>query len=523
MVQLILNLLSSDERYPWIFQECSFSYNEDKTQWEKGNSPIEIDYKLLINRSNDSELTDLLAKLTNTNFITDEVCVDINIKVISEKDEAQIVKVEGKELDSISQRQFLSQLKNSDNLFAHNSTKIEHHYYVSRGRHAIMYDLSLSPQDRKAVRDAEKSLEKELKKVARNHKQSLKSMLGKLSDDHDVEFSTLDMSMYRHVPLTINISDKNVELPITSWGSGTQNRTHILLSILRANRIKTKQLSSSTITPIVLVEEPESFLHPSAQAEFGAVLQALSEELSIQIIASTHSPFMLNQKDPRSNILLKRRIFRRKALETIVEDTSGNDWMKPFAEHLGIVPREFENWRGVIASGENKVLLVEGTIDEQYFSFLREKLQPHFPIETDIVIKSYGGKDALKNTSMVAFVRSVVGRLFITFDLDAKSEIQKSLEGIGMVEKRDFLPIGKNRVGYQAIEGLLPKEVFSAVYATEIDLVNAVSSADPKQRRSARQELKRKLFDEFSKRDNYSAEDMKDFRALAVTINKAFK
>src|SRR3990167_975721 len=97
-------------------------------------------------------------------------------------------------------------------------------------------------------------------------------MLGRLSEKYDVEFSQPEGYETRHMPLGINLKDKHVEVPLNDWGSGTQNRTHILMAILQAHRIKTKESPEEKITPIVVIEEPESFLHPSAQAEFGRIL-----------------------------------------------------------------------------------------------------------------------------------------------------------------------------------------------------------------------------------------------------------
>ena len=61
-------------------------------------------------------------------------------------------------------------------------------------------------------------------------------------------------------------------MPLNDSGSGTQNRTQILMSVLQANRIKTNPSLDDKITPLVVIEEPESFLHPSAQSEFGRIL-----------------------------------------------------------------------------------------------------------------------------------------------------------------------------------------------------------------------------------------------------------
>jgi predicted ATP-dependent endonuclease of OLD family len=147
------------------------------------------------------------------------------------------------------------------------------------------------------------------------------------------------------MPLGISLRDKHIEVPLDNWGSGTQNRTQILMAVLQANRIKTTASPDDKITPIVVIEEPEAFLHPSAQSEFGRVLRTLSQDFGVQIIVATHSPYMLNREEPASNILLCRQMRRGKAYETKTVDTSDNGWMAPFAEHLGVEASEFSSWR----------------------------------------------------------------------------------------------------------------------------------------------------------------------------------
>lgn len=56
----------------------------------------------------------------------------------------------------------------------------------------------------------------------------------------------------------------------------------------------------------MVIEEPESFLHPSAQAEFGNILRTMAKQHKIQIIVTTHSPHMLNIESPECNILLSK-------------------------------------------------------------------------------------------------------------------------------------------------------------------------------------------------------------------------
>lgn len=65
----------------------------------------------------------------------------------------------------------------------------------------------------------------------------------------------------------------------------------ILLALLRARQVSQSATTSSKVTPVLVIEEPES-LHPSAQAEFGRVVQDISSEFGVQVITTTHSPYM---------------------------------------------------------------------------------------------------------------------------------------------------------------------------------------------------------------------------------------
>ncbi|HEY3215821.1 MAG TPA: AAA family ATPase [Candidatus Eisenbacteria bacterium] len=176
----------------------------------------------------------------------------------------------------------------------------------------------------------------------------------------------------RYFPYDLTLGDRKVEVELGEWGSGTRNRTLVLLTIFRAKQVAESPASASKVTPVIVVEEPESFLHPSAQAEFGRVLQDLSEEFRVQIIVTTHSPYLLSQNRPESNILLKRRGARGQMRATERVDTAGDGWMEPFALALGIGDAEFKPWRELFFSKSSGLLLVEGDTDKEYFVLLRD-------------------------------------------------------------------------------------------------------------------------------------------------------
>lgn len=526
VVKLIQFLLvNKDSAPPWRSSDNDIEYDIDKTQWVVEKEPIVIEYHISLSRSDDSAMLSLVERLLQNLLPDENLNIDIKVEIASNNEKTVTIQVGGVVVDDVARREIMKALGSSNNLLSHNSTTgNELEYYVSRGRLTVMYDFYLSDRDRKSLTRAEAMLRRETNKLARDHKNLLTSMLGRLNDKYDVEFAMPETSSStRTTPLAITLSDKSAKVSLENWGSGTQNRTYIMLSILQASRIRAKETTNNRTTPIVLIEEPESFLHPSAQAEFGTVLQALSEETGIQIIVSTHSPFMLNQRSPKSNILLKRLVSRGKILETVVEDTSDGEWMKPFADHLGIIPNEFQEWRNIIISSNKRLLLVEGDIDKEYFIFLRDKFPDRFQLPKDVEVLSYGGRGALKNTTIISFVKQIVPKVFITFDLDAKTDVQRHLEQIGLQERKDFATIGKNKPGKQDIEGLLPDKVLQSVYAREVDLVAAAIGESSDARKSAKNALKRKLLDAFTASEDYSVSELREFENLGKVIAKALE
>ena len=418
--------------------------------------------------------------------------------------------------------EILKKFRSTSNLVVHNSTSPNRRFYYLGDSYTEVLEASFSADDKKKISEAEKTLQSRLKRATRQHKEELDNLLGKLNEKYNVELSSIERGRSSRFPLEIKLTDKSVEVPLTDWGAGTQNRTRVLMSVLEAIRMRSAVTAEDRSTPVFIVEEPESFLHPSAQAEFGQVLNGLADELQIQIIATTHSPYMLNQSDPSANVLLERKLHRGLPRETTQKDTTGEDWMLPFAENLGIVPAEFGSWKNVFRSHANKVILVEGEIDRKYFQVFKEKYSSLYAIPQDVEIVPYGGKDALKNTPILQFMIGKFGRVFVTFDLDALQEVKPCLERIGLTEGLGFSAIGRSGAGSDCIEGLLPVSVKQKVYASRHQEVTALGSQDTKARNAAKSELKNALLEEFSS-SLYPDNELGGFKQLFSDIGKVFR
>lgn len=518
----LLGHLMEPNRRPWRTEEYPLDYRDDCTQWSTTKDKITIEWVIVLSLSDDPALIEFIETFAETEISSKEVEVTVTVEVDSNSTQTR-VRVNDVILEERPAREIVSKLRQSNCLFLYNSAGQENSFiYAGSGRPQKFYDFYLSEDEQKMLSDAAKVIQRKTRQLAKGHRDVLQNLLGKLNEKYDVEFTTLEGYGSREMPLGINLKDKKVKVPIDGWGSGTQNRTYILMSLLQAKRIKELQGLEEKITPIVVLEEPESFLHPAAQTEFGRLLQELAQELGIQIIASTHSPFMLNRVLPSANILLRRRLHRGQLQETELVDTSGENWMEPFSEHLGIVSPEFNYWHSLFSSHDSRVLLVEGEMDKEYFIFVRGVLGNRSGLPEDVEIVPYGGKDALKNTVLVSFVLKKFDKIFITFDLDAAHEVKKSLERLGLANKRDYLAIGKDQPGKSTIEGLLPEKIISAVLSQETDLAMQLGSQVSSERREAKRELKRLLLREFQSRSDYSDKELKGFLDIGRILKKAF-
>jgi putative ATP-dependent endonuclease of OLD family len=114
-------------------------------------------------------------------------------------------------------------------------------------------------------------------------------------DDVDLYFTPLDtLDFYKSLDLMVREGDFTISA--TQMGGGMQNA--IVLGILRAFEETRRQGA------IVLIEEPEMFLHPQMQRSLYATLRRLADDN--QIIYTTHSPHFVSIPE-YTNVLLVRR------------------------------------------------------------------------------------------------------------------------------------------------------------------------------------------------------------------------
>lgn len=518
VVTIIRHFLDDERSY--LHGENSLSFDRDRTQWATCDE-MSISIRLELDRHDDAEVFFVVDRFASEKIKGDTARVRLTETFTAGENSTLTCRLNGNDLDNQTASEIAKKLKSSANLVVHNSTVPAGRLYYLFGEMTEVLESHFSQEDRKKIAEAEKTLATRVKKAAKEHKEELNQLLDQLGENYDVELTTLERGGSSRFPLNVRLNDKSVDTNLGGWGSGTQNRTRVLISVLEARRIRKTQTPANRLTPIVIVEEPESFLHPSAQAEFGKVLNNLAKDSGIQILATTHSPYMLNHTKPQANLLLERHVNRGRLKETRRVETSGDDWMLPFANNLGVVADEFIPWKTIVSSLNAKIVLVEGSIDVEYMRLLKEKHPDIYQLPDDVEIVGYGGKDALKNTQVLQFMLSRLEKVFITFDLDAQREVKGKLESINLKEGADFCAVGINKPGKECIEGLLPDSIHKAVYAENVDEVAALGSANSEAKKQAKAKIKKAALEKF-RESSLDAVDLSEMKKLMSKIAKAF-
>ena len=369
VVRVIRALMRDQDRY--AYQELEeITAKDNFPKWKQPNTTdrsIQFTLGIVLDKDRDVGLYQFTVKHLSLGDQPPTLTFEMTVVYQSEKSEPQVsVKVGDKVVDGIEAQQVLKTLRSSRTVLFHNSTRPEPRY-VGRGMQGFLSEISGESQAH--FDSMKKSVDRTLKKVAKKHQEQIEELLGRLEAKYRVGLSLPDFDL-GFLPYNITLGQKHFDVPLDDWGSGTQNRTMILMTLFRARQTSQSEASASKITPIIVIEEPESFLHPSAQAEFGRILQDLSAEFQVQVIVTTHSPYMLSKEKPTSNLLLERSTSYGQLRETRLVDTSGDRWMQPFGLVLGLTSDEFAPWKDLFFSEGDAVMLVEGETDKEYFESL---------------------------------------------------------------------------------------------------------------------------------------------------------
>lgn len=526
LIRALLFFLTYDYRE---FNGSYFSdihYDSDYPYWKKKEKEKE-DIHLEIQIELDAGLDAGLFKFIKELIFKDEEEVKnqnevltISARMKRDQKESQIKMTFGRHeiTDNYKKSELLNRLRSSRSILFHNSTENVPFIFNSHRRESLI--SYLEKEDKSSITKRKEALETAVKKSLKRHQTEFGSILGRLKEKYDVVLGVSSLDLERE-KIEISLKEKGIEVSLEDWGSGTKNRTLILLNLMNAKRVQESASINEKLTPILVIEEPESFLHPSAQAEFGRILQDLAIEFKVQIIVATHSPYLLSHKSPSANILLERsNQGKNKGSEVI--DTSGIKWHEPFALSLGITGNDFGALKSTIFSGSSDIILVEGETDKEYFELLKDERHGNNRLKFAGEIFAYGGAGNIKNNILLRFIKERFSTFVVTVDLDKFQDVKSTFITLGLKENQEYILIGKDEAGKKCIEGLVPQNLHRTAYEENPDLVQRAMENSP-EGKSAKNALKACILATFKKEARSNLSSYNDFYKLTRTINKIFK
>lgn len=180
-------------------------------------------------------------------------------------------------------------------------------------------------------------------------------------NDYEVIIDS-DVNISKGTTFTTKIKDINTGIESDILNCGTGYQSMIILSILETY-VKISQRQNSYI---LLIEEPEVYLHPKLQRKMIDTLVNISE--TNQVIFTSHSPITVSKLSKN-----QVRLVRKEAGVATIEDIEP----KVVIDELGIKPEDVLTHKGII--------FVEGKDDKAVFELLLKKLNEELNEEINII------------------------------------------------------------------------------------------------------------------------------------------
>lgn len=284
--------------------------------------------------------------------------------------------------------------------------------------------------------------------------QTIKERLSRLGD-------TLTSRLQRYwlepqgLEFKIDIHGSAQDTWTTRWEVWEPNGSKLFgsgLSWFIAFLLQIEQVRNSPKNCLVLIDEPASYLHPSAQKAVARMLEELARDH--QVLLTTHSPFLMNWNFPQRIRVLERNYAEMK---THINNKPYNGkgaalpW-DPLRDAIGVTLGD------LLVLGPTNVL-VEGITDQLLLanssSLLQRLGRTHLPLEKLSIIP-YSDSNALRHIIGTAKSRGL--KVIVLGDSDEQGASTKKL-----CEKENitFLPVSdyaERTTGESAIEDVIGLE-----------------------------------------------------------------
>ncbi|WGJ14271.1 AAA family ATPase [Methylocapsa sp. D3K7] len=215
LIRLLSKLFEEESSLPWAINQGGFEYKLEKTQWLKDKFPINITYTLELTKPEDPALISFIEKIATITIPNEIVALVISYS-ITESDTVDVtMSVDQNKIDEQATKEIDKKLKDSNIMFLYNSTTSHEALYYGHSRTRLFYDFMMSADEKRALSNAQKTIQQKMRRLAKDHTRRLSNILGRLAEKYDVEASTPEGLAMGRMPISINLKDQNVDVPLS--------------------------------------------------------------------------------------------------------------------------------------------------------------------------------------------------------------------------------------------------------------------------------------------------------------------
>ncbi len=216
---------------------------------------------------------------------------------------------------------------------------------------------------------------------------------------------------------TREYSDNVAKLrPLSTQGDGVKSFIGLALHVMAGDQ------------PMVLIDEPEAFLHQSQAKALGRWLAKESQRTHRQVILATHDRnIVLGLLEGQAPITVLRltREGSDSRLHQLPADELSSVWADPVLRYSNVLDGLFHS----------AVVVAEGDADCRYYSAVLDDLYENGNASIkpdDVLFVPSGGKDRAPNVAAVLKTLSVKTFAIVDFDmLRDRAKLKKLVEGVG--------------------------------------------------------------------------------------------
>jgi len=246
----------------------------------------------------------------------------------------------------------------------------------------------------------EKEIEVEMQKEASSVKTYMKDYVSSLKN---VELTPKIVwkDAIKSVDVSFQFEGDSKMIPMSHKGTGYRR----LFMVARFRYLAEKNKGQNIV---YLIEEPETFLHPSAQEDLLGAFRDLSEDN--QIMITTHSPVFVGATDINSVVLCTKN---EQSIYEFAEEGNEQPFLESIIAELGVKPSF--NLRDV----HEKIVFVESKNDANFFNILAEKLLDRdFLSDPRILVLPFGGGEDIDSFLNINYFDNSGRELFLIIDSD---------------------------------------------------------------------------------------------------------